>query len=152
MKFPEQRTTKTTRINDPRSPRSPTDPASKTDRDIKSGAPTGPTESPQILLSDRIPSLLAVFAVRRTTSPPPTKPRESFKENEFEQSTEVAIMYPVEPPVVCEFDWELDELEGINQFGSSVGTSQLQRLTSPSLATPWHRKIVQLQKCNVKPS
>ncbi|KAI6698237.1 hypothetical protein NL676_018356 [Syzygium grande] len=55
--------------------------------------------------------ILAIFAVRRTTSPPPTKPQEPFKENEFEQSTEVAIMYPVEPPVVCEFDWELDELE-----------------------------------------
>ncbi|KAL3728798.1 hypothetical protein ACJRO7_033387 [Eucalyptus globulus] len=34
-----------------------------------------------------------------------------FKEDEFEQSTEVTVMYPVEPPVVCEFDWELDELE-----------------------------------------
>ncbi|KAI5384366.1 variant 2, Protein HEAT INTOLERANT 4 [Lathyrus oleraceus] len=35
-----------------------------------------------------------------------------FKEDEFEQSTEVPIIYPVEPkPVFCEFDWELDELE-----------------------------------------
>ncbi|KAJ0039616.1 hypothetical protein Pint_26798 [Pistacia integerrima] len=34
-----------------------------------------------------------------------------FKEDEFEQSTEVQIMYPLEPPVVCSFDWELDELE-----------------------------------------
>ncbi|KAG2309954.1 hypothetical protein Bca52824_021511 [Brassica carinata] len=33
-----------------------------------------------------------------------------FKEEELEQSTEVQIMFP-EPPVVCEFDWELDELE-----------------------------------------
>ncbi|KAJ0233925.1 Protein HEAT INTOLERANT 4 [Hirschfeldia incana] len=34
-----------------------------------------------------------------------------FKEEELEQSTEVQIMFPSEPPVVCEFDWELDELE-----------------------------------------
>ncbi|XP_027942743.1 protein HEAT INTOLERANT 4-like [Vigna unguiculata] len=35
-----------------------------------------------------------------------------FKEDELEQSTEVQIMFPVEPkPVFCEFDWELDELE-----------------------------------------
>ncbi|CAI9282279.1 unnamed protein product [Lactuca saligna] len=35
-----------------------------------------------------------------------------FKEDETEQSTIVDIMYPIEPkPVVCEFDWELDELE-----------------------------------------
>ncbi|XP_030527450.1 protein HEAT INTOLERANT 4 isoform X2 [Rhodamnia argentea] len=34
-----------------------------------------------------------------------------FKEDQFEQSTEVTIMYPVEPPVVCEFDWEIDTLE-----------------------------------------
>ncbi|KAI3669309.1 hypothetical protein L6452_40541 [Arctium lappa] len=35
-----------------------------------------------------------------------------FKEDETEQSTIVDIMYPVEPkPVVCEFDWEMDELE-----------------------------------------
>ncbi|XP_044469977.1 protein HEAT INTOLERANT 4-like [Mangifera indica] len=34
-----------------------------------------------------------------------------FKEDEFEQSTEVQIMYPLEPPVVCSFDWEMDELE-----------------------------------------
>ncbi|KAL5555873.1 hypothetical protein UlMin_038109 [Ulmus minor] len=35
-----------------------------------------------------------------------------FKEDEFEQSTEVPIIFPAEPkPVFCEFDWELDELE-----------------------------------------
>lgn len=34
-----------------------------------------------------------------------------LKEEEIEQSTILNIMYPVEPPVVCEFDWELDELE-----------------------------------------
>ncbi|KAF8082253.1 hypothetical protein N665_0841s0020 [Sinapis alba] len=34
-----------------------------------------------------------------------------FREEELEQSTEVQIMFPSEPPVVCEFDWELDELE-----------------------------------------
>lgn len=35
-----------------------------------------------------------------------------FKEDDTEQSTIVDIMYPVEPkPVVCEFDWEMDELE-----------------------------------------
>ncbi|XP_022136810.1 uncharacterized protein LOC111008415 [Momordica charantia] len=35
-----------------------------------------------------------------------------FKEDEFEQSTEVPIIFPIDPkPVFCEFDWELDELE-----------------------------------------
>ncbi|KAF7840011.1 pentatricopeptide repeat-containing protein [Senna tora] len=35
-----------------------------------------------------------------------------FKEDELEQSTEVQIMFPSDPkPVVCVFDWELDELE-----------------------------------------
>ncbi|KAG2279536.1 hypothetical protein Bca52824_050756 [Brassica carinata] len=34
-----------------------------------------------------------------------------FTEDELEQNTEVQIMFPSEPPVVCEFDWELDELE-----------------------------------------
>lgn len=35
-----------------------------------------------------------------------------LKEEELKQSTVVDIMYPVEPkPVVCEFDWELDEIE-----------------------------------------
>uniref|UniRef100_A0A1J3DNM0 Protein HEAT INTOLERANT 4 n=1 Tax=Noccaea caerulescens TaxID=107243 RepID=A0A1J3DNM0_NOCCA len=34
-----------------------------------------------------------------------------FKEDELEQSTEVQIMFPSDPPVVCEFDWEFDELE-----------------------------------------
>ncbi|KAK9134361.1 hypothetical protein Syun_013691 [Stephania yunnanensis] len=35
-----------------------------------------------------------------------------MKEDEFEQSTEVDIIFPAEPtPVICEFDWELDELE-----------------------------------------
>ncbi|CAH8270629.1 unnamed protein product [Arabidopsis lyrata] len=34
-----------------------------------------------------------------------------FKEDELEQSTEVQIMFPSEPPVVCEFDWEFDEIQ-----------------------------------------
>lgn len=35
-----------------------------------------------------------------------------FKEDEFEQSTIVPIIYPIEPkPVFCEFDWEFDEVE-----------------------------------------
>ncbi|CAH2070426.1 unnamed protein product [Thlaspi arvense] len=34
-----------------------------------------------------------------------------FKEDDLEQSTEVQIMFPSDPPVVCEFDWELDEHE-----------------------------------------
>ncbi|XP_010245862.1 PREDICTED: uncharacterized protein LOC104589299 [Nelumbo nucifera] len=35
-----------------------------------------------------------------------------LKEDEFEQCTEVNIIFPAEPkPVFCEFDWELDELE-----------------------------------------
>eukprot|EP00252_Welwitschia_mirabilis_P011070 TRINITY_DN24894_c0_g5_i1.p1 TRINITY_DN24894_c0_g5~~TRINITY_DN24894_c0_g5_i1.p1 ORF type:complete len:360 (+),score=88.05 TRINITY_DN24894_c0_g5_i1:155-1234(+) len=34
-----------------------------------------------------------------------------LKEDEIEQDTVVQIMYPMEPPVVCEFDWEFDELE-----------------------------------------
>ncbi|GKA65737.1 heat intolerant 4-like protein [Tanacetum coccineum] len=32
-------------------------------------------------------------------------------EDEAEQNTVVDIMFPAEPPVVCEFDWEFDELE-----------------------------------------
>ncbi|KAM7261566.1 hypothetical protein ACFE04_020643 [Oxalis oulophora] len=35
-----------------------------------------------------------------------------FNEDQFEQRTEVDIIFPAEPnPIVCEFDWELDELE-----------------------------------------
>lgn len=34
-----------------------------------------------------------------------------LKEDELEQSTEVSIIFPSEPPVVCDFDWELDELD-----------------------------------------
>ncbi|CAI0428815.1 unnamed protein product [Linum tenue] len=35
-----------------------------------------------------------------------------LKEDEFDQSTEVQIVFPAEDkPVLCEFDWELDELE-----------------------------------------
>ncbi|KAG5063462.1 hypothetical protein JHK85_004645 [Glycine max] len=35
-----------------------------------------------------------------------------FKEDEFEQSTEVQIIFLAEPkPVFYEFDWEFDELE-----------------------------------------
>ncbi|KAJ4965447.1 hypothetical protein NE237_017296 [Protea cynaroides] len=35
-----------------------------------------------------------------------------LKQDELEQSTIVDILFPAEPkPVICEFDWELDELE-----------------------------------------
>ncbi|XP_026446902.1 protein HEAT INTOLERANT 4-like [Papaver somniferum] len=34
-----------------------------------------------------------------------------FREEEIDQSTVVDIMFPIEPPVVCDFDWELDDLE-----------------------------------------
>ncbi|KAK1325267.1 hypothetical protein QJS10_CPA01g00390 [Acorus calamus] len=34
-----------------------------------------------------------------------------LKEDELEQDTIVTIVYPMEPPVICEFDWELDDLE-----------------------------------------
>lgn len=34
-----------------------------------------------------------------------------FKEDEFEHSTEVSIMYPSEPPIVSQYDWEFDEYE-----------------------------------------
>ncbi|XP_057501592.1 protein HEAT INTOLERANT 4-like isoform X1 [Actinidia eriantha] len=34
-----------------------------------------------------------------------------LQEDELEQSTIVQILFPAEPPVFCEFDWELDELE-----------------------------------------
>ncbi|KAK9678684.1 hypothetical protein RND81_11G227300 [Saponaria officinalis] len=35
-----------------------------------------------------------------------------FLEDELEQSTEVTVVYDMDPkPVLCEFDWELDELE-----------------------------------------
>ncbi|CAI9109269.1 OLC1v1009061C1 [Oldenlandia corymbosa var. corymbosa] len=34
-----------------------------------------------------------------------------FKEDEEVDKTDVSIMYPTEPPIVCEFDWELDDLE-----------------------------------------
>lgn len=34
-----------------------------------------------------------------------------LKADEKEEETSVNIMYPLEPPVVCEFDWELDDLE-----------------------------------------
>ncbi|KAF9612723.1 hypothetical protein IFM89_003265 [Coptis chinensis] len=34
-----------------------------------------------------------------------------FKDDEFEQSTGVDIIFPAEPPVVCEFDWEFDKLQ-----------------------------------------
>ncbi|XP_030522986.1 protein HEAT INTOLERANT 4-like [Rhodamnia argentea] len=36
-----------------------------------------------------------------------------FKEDEFEQSTSISIMYPVEPPFFCEFDWEVGGLEDL---------------------------------------
>ncbi|KAJ6798887.1 Uncharacterized protein M6B38_212490 [Iris pallida] len=34
-----------------------------------------------------------------------------LKADEHEDDTVVDIMYPLEPPIVCDFDWELDELE-----------------------------------------
>jgi len=34
-----------------------------------------------------------------------------LKEDEIEEDTVVQIMYPTEPPVVCDFDWELDDIE-----------------------------------------
>ncbi|XP_071914165.1 protein HEAT INTOLERANT 4-like [Coffea arabica] len=35
-----------------------------------------------------------------------------LREDEFENKTDVDILFPdTEPPIVCEFDWELDELE-----------------------------------------
>ncbi|XP_010441913.1 PREDICTED: uncharacterized protein LOC104724970 isoform X2 [Camelina sativa] len=34
-----------------------------------------------------------------------------FKENETEQSTVVQITFPSEPPVVCEYDWAVNNLE-----------------------------------------
>ncbi|VVA96383.1 unnamed protein product [Arabis nemorensis] len=34
-----------------------------------------------------------------------------FEEDELEQSTEVQILFPSEPPVVCLFDWDVDRLE-----------------------------------------
>ncbi|XP_015890961.3 protein HEAT INTOLERANT 4 [Ziziphus jujuba] len=35
-----------------------------------------------------------------------------LKEDEFEQSTEVQIIFPAEPkPIFCEFDWEFDDVE-----------------------------------------
>ncbi|XP_024012442.1 protein HEAT INTOLERANT 4 [Eutrema salsugineum] len=34
-----------------------------------------------------------------------------FKEDELEESTVVDILFPSEPPVVCEFDWEVHRLE-----------------------------------------
>ncbi|XP_019234252.1 PREDICTED: uncharacterized protein LOC109214761 [Nicotiana attenuata] len=34
-----------------------------------------------------------------------------FAEDELEQSTIVQILFPTEPPVFCEFDWEFDEPE-----------------------------------------
>ncbi|XP_020273197.1 uncharacterized protein LOC109848214 [Asparagus officinalis] len=34
-----------------------------------------------------------------------------LKADEDEDDTVVNIMYPLEPPIVCDFDWELDDLE-----------------------------------------
>ncbi|XP_010473817.1 PREDICTED: uncharacterized protein LOC104753233 [Camelina sativa] len=34
-----------------------------------------------------------------------------IEENELEESTVVYMIFPTEPPLPCEFDWELDELE-----------------------------------------
>ncbi|GJS93533.1 heat intolerant 4-like protein [Tanacetum coccineum] len=34
-----------------------------------------------------------------------------FEEDETKESTIVELLYPVEPPVYCEFDWEFDEVE-----------------------------------------
>lgn len=34
-----------------------------------------------------------------------------LKEDDVEQDTVVQLMYPSEPPIVCDFDWELDDIE-----------------------------------------
>ncbi|GJT16669.1 heat intolerant 4-like protein [Tanacetum coccineum] len=34
-----------------------------------------------------------------------------FEEDETKESTIVELLYPVEPPIYCEFDWEFDEVE-----------------------------------------
>lgn len=36
---------------------------------------------------------------------------QSLKADEDEEDTVVNIMYPLEPPIVCDFDWELDDIE-----------------------------------------
>ncbi|KAH9294740.1 hypothetical protein KI387_038328, partial [Taxus chinensis] len=41
-----------------------------------------------------------------------------LQEDEIEQDTVVQIMYPMEPPVVCEYDWDLDG--NIEEFTDSL--------------------------------
>ncbi|CAL9117604.1 unnamed protein product [Musa textilis] len=36
---------------------------------------------------------------------------QSLKADEDEDDTVVNIMFPLEPPIVCDFDWEMDDLE-----------------------------------------
>ncbi|KAG6538432.1 hypothetical protein ZIOFF_003553 [Zingiber officinale] len=36
---------------------------------------------------------------------------QSLKADEDEDDTVVNIMFPLEPPIVCDFDWEMDEIE-----------------------------------------
>ncbi|CAH2080121.1 unnamed protein product [Thlaspi arvense] len=45
-----------------------------------------------------------------------------FREDEFEQSTEVDIVFPSEPPVLCGFDWKFDSLGTLvrDQLGLSA--------------------------------
>ncbi|GKA22812.1 protein heat intolerant 4 [Tanacetum coccineum] len=38
-----------------------------------------------------------------------------FEEDETKGSTIVELLYPVEPPVYCEFDWEFDEVEELSE-------------------------------------
>ena len=45
-----------------------------------------------------------------------------FREDETEQNTVVDIMFPAEPPVICEFDWDLDELEEFTNDASEMWT------------------------------
>ncbi|OWM65605.1 protein HEAT INTOLERANT 4-like [Punica granatum] len=37
-----------------------------------------------------------------------------LKEDQFEQSTDVSIVFPAEPkPILCDFDWEMDDVEDV---------------------------------------
>nr|GEW98521.1 protein heat intolerant 4 [Tanacetum cinerariifolium] len=45
-----------------------------------------------------------------------------FREDETEQNTVVDIIFPAEQPVICEFDWELDELE---EFTNDLVASEM---------------------------
>ncbi|GFY94169.1 hypothetical protein Acr_09g0006150 [Actinidia rufa] len=56
-------------------------------------------------------SLRRQTQLEETDSKPQFKDIQPLQEDELEQSTIVQILFPAEPPVFCEFDWELDELE-----------------------------------------